>query len=132
MLISMTRFFFSLFLGVSLALSVLALGHIVSVPQFAHAQPTEEGFADEFQEEQTPVASVGNLIQVSLGFLGILAIVTIIMGAVTYATAGGSDDAQVRGRRMFGMGLIGLALIVSIWAITAYVLASITGTNQSL
>ncbi|MBI5077603.1 hypothetical protein HZB94_04455 [Candidatus Falkowbacteria bacterium] len=65
---------------------------------------------------------IGNVIKVALSFLGVIAIVIILIGGFKYMTAGG-DTEKVKGAQNYIMyGIIGLAIILAAYAISSFVL----------
>lgn len=66
--------------------------------------------------------TVGKLINVALSLLGVIAVVIILAGGFKWMTAGGNDDKVAEARKMIFSGIIGLAIILSSWAIALFVL----------
>src|SRR3989344_3857971 len=76
--------------------------------------------------------TAARLINVALGFLGIIAVVIVLIGGFKYMVSGGNEEKTQDARRLIVSGIIGLAIILSAWAITTFVinqLISATG-NQ--
>lgn len=67
--------------------------------------------------------TAARLINVALGFLGIIAVVIVLIGGFKYMVAGGSDEKTADARKLIISGIIGLAIILSAWAITGFVLS---------
>ncbi|MBU1132638.1 pilin [Patescibacteria group bacterium] len=70
-------------------------------------------------------ATIGNIIQVALGFLGVVAVVIVLIGGFQYMIAGGSDEKAAKARKWIISGVIGLAIILSAYAITTFVISSL-------
>lgn len=73
---------------------------------------------------------VGSIIKVALSFLGVVAIIIVLIGGFKYMTAGGSDDKVAEARKWIISGIIGVAIILAAYAITTFVierLVSATG-----
>ena len=66
--------------------------------------------------------TVARLINVALSLLGVIAVVIILAGGFKWMTAGGNDDKVAEARKMIFSGVIGLAIILSSWAIALFVL----------
>lgn len=131
----------SLVLGVALALPITA--------SIAHAQEEEEEEEEVTDEEldnnindvsdllptdftdETGLGDkdlekgLGELINVALGFLGIVAVIIILFGGFKWMTAGGNDEKVAEAKRLIIAGIIGLAIILSAYAITKFVLESL-------
>ena len=71
-----------------------------------------------------------------LSLLGIVAVVIILLGGFKWMTAGGNDDKVEEAKKLILSGIIGLAIIMSAWAIARFVLiqlgqaTAVTGANQ--
>ncbi|RMD51545.1 hypothetical protein D6827_02070 [Candidatus Parcubacteria bacterium] len=98
----------------------------------AHAQQleTEDFFDDDFTEstglgQADLKTTIGNLIRVFLGFLGIIAVIIVLMGGFKWMTASGNDDKVQEAKKMLIAGVIGLAIVLSAYAITTFVISSI-------
>lgn len=72
-----------------------------------------------------PRATAGRLINVALGFLFIVSLVIVLMGGFKYMVSGGSTEKADEARKYIISGIIGLAIILSGWAITTYALTNI-------
>ncbi len=62
-----------------------------------------------------------SLIKVIMTFLGIIAVVVILLGGFKWLTAAGNEDKVAEARKLIVAGIIGLIIILSAWAITAFV-----------
>ena len=72
------------------------------------------------QDIRTTVASI---IRVAMGLLGIVAVVIILIGGFTWMTAGGNDDKVAEAKKWIFAGIIGLAIILSAYALSSFVIA---------
>ncbi|MFW0838141.1 MAG: hypothetical protein ACKKL5_04025 [Candidatus Komeilibacteria bacterium] len=75
---------------------------------------------------------VTNIIQVILGFLGLVAVIIILAGGFMWMTAGGNEDKVKKGRQLIINGIIGLIIILAAFSIATFVLNSLksaTGLN---
>jgi hypothetical protein len=66
-----------------------------------------------------------NLIQVILGFLGIIAVVIILLGGFKWMTAAGNEDKVGEAKKIIVAGVIGLIIILGAWAIANFVLTNV-------
>ncbi len=71
--------------------------------------------------KQNLQVTVAKLINVALGRLGIIAVVIILAGGFKWMTAGGNEDKAAEARKMIISGVIGLAIILSAFAIARFV-----------
>jgi len=69
--------------------------------------------------------TVANTIRVIIGFLGIIAVVIILIGGFKWMTAGGNEDKVGEAKKLLVAGLIGLVIILMAYAIAAFVLSQL-------
>ena len=81
---------------------------------FNYAENLELGNAD-------PRDAAVDLIKVIMTFLGLIAVVVILIGGFKWLTSGGSEDKVGEAKQMIIAGVIGLIIILAAWAITAFV-----------
>lgn len=75
--------------------------------------------------------TIASLINVALSLLGVIAVVIILAGGFKWMTAGGNDDKVQEARKMIFSGVIGLAIIMSSWAIALFVLNRLRDATNS-
>ena len=69
--------------------------------------------------------TAARIINVALGFLGIIAVVIVLIGGFKYMTSGGNDEKTGEAKKLIASGIIGLAIILSAWAITSFVISNL-------
>ncbi len=69
--------------------------------------------------------TVARIINVVLGLLGTIALVIIIYAGFLWMTAGGSEDKSEKARGILFAAVIGLAIILSAYAITRFVVENL-------
>ncbi|MFH1620522.1 MAG: pilin [Patescibacteria group bacterium] len=74
--------------------------------------------------------TAARIINVALGFLGIIAVVIVLLGGFKYMIAGGNEDKTAEARKLIVSGIIGLAIILSAWAITSFVISRLVTATQ--
>ncbi len=74
---------------------------------------------------QDPRISVAKLINIVLGFLGILSLVLIMYAGFKWMTAAGNDEQVVSAKKLLSAGIIGLVIILSAFALAGFVLDAI-------
>ena len=94
------------------------LADIVSVDDVAGSA----GFATDGADFKT---TIGRLIKVALGFLGVVAIIIVLIGGFKYMTAGGSDEKVADAKKWIISGIIGLAIILSAYTLTSFVIGEL-------
>jgi hypothetical protein len=67
--------------------------------------------------------TAARIINVALGFLGIIAVVIVLLGGFKYMISGGNEEKTSEAKKLIVSGIIGLAIILSAWAITSFVIS---------
>ncbi|MFA6514087.1 MAG: pilin [Patescibacteria group bacterium] len=78
-----------------------------------------------------PREMVGRIINVALGFLGVIAVVIILMGGFKWMTAGGNEDKVAEAKKLLGAGVIGLAIVLAAWSVANFVVTSIYNATSA-
>lgn len=106
----------------SLSLALLLL------PAVAGAQNWQNWMANTIYN--TPVMAQADLIgivfktiQYILAFLGVVAVVVIIIGGFMWMTAAGNEEKVGKAKKVIIQGLIGLVIVLLAYAISAFVIA---------
>jgi len=74
---------------------------------------------------------IGNLINIFLGFLGIVFLVLTLYAGFLWMTAQGDDSKVKKAKDMLTQAIIGLIIIVAAYAISSFVMGSlINATGQ--
>jgi hypothetical protein len=63
-----------------------------------------------------------NIIHIVLGFLGLIAVIMILIGGFKWMTAGGNEDSVGEAKKIIIAAVIGLVIILAAWAITNFVI----------
>ena len=131
---TLLRFTLSAALGV-----LIALGGMSAIKAFSrvtvHAQQleTEDFFGGQAGLGEADLKeTAAGLIRVALGFLGIIAVIIVLLGGFKWMTAGGNDEKVSEAKRLLISGIIGLAIIISAWAITTFVITSLLDASSNL
>jgi len=74
--------------------------------------------------------TAARIINVALGFLGIIAVVIVLLGGFKYMIAGGQEEKTTEAKNYIISGIIGLAIILSAWAITSFVISRLLTATQ--
>ena len=69
--------------------------------------------------------TMAQIIRVAMGLLGIVAVVIVLIGGFKWMTAGGNDDQVGEAKKWIFSGVLGLAIIMSAYAIASYVLTQL-------
>lgn len=87
-------------------------------------QPVQNGVGNTLANGD-PREMVGRIINVALGFLGVIAVAIILAGGFKWMTAGGNEEKVSEAKKLLGAGVIGLAIVLAAWAISTFVINSI-------
>lgn len=69
--------------------------------------------------------TVARIIRVAMGLLGIVAVVIVLIGGFTWMTAGGDDEKVGTAKKYIYSGIVGLAIILSAYAIANFVITQL-------
>lgn len=70
-------------------------------------------------------STAARIINVALGFLGIIAVVIVLVGGFKYMISGGNEEKTAEAKNLIVSGIIGLAIILSAWGITSFVISQL-------
>ena len=76
-------------------------------------------------QSQDLKGSIANIINIILGFLGIVAVIIILAGGFKWMTAGGNEENVAAARQMIIQGVIGLVVVFASWAIASFVISNL-------
>ena len=97
-------------------------------PSFSWAQ---NGGLNEFGEtpnlgNDTPVIeTLAKILNILLGFLGVIVVVGIIYGGFRMMTAVGNEEQSADGRKIVVAGVVGLIIILAAYAIASFVVSNL-------
>ena len=74
--------------------------------------------------------TIASIINVGLSLLGIVAVVIILAGGFRWMTAGGNEENVEKAKKLIFAGVIGIAIILSAYAIARFVLSSLITATQ--
>lgn len=117
---------------------VFALGAMLMPTQSASAQqvnneaantsfgltPVKNGLGQTLGSKGL-IETITGIIRIGLSLLGIIAVVIILAGGFKWMTAGGNEEKVTEARKMIISGVIGLAIIMSAFAIAQFVIGSL-------
>lgn len=118
-----------------LGLMTGALALVSFLPGVAHAALLQPGdnvgsVAEETQNEGSLRALVLRMVNYFLTFLGVIAVIMIIYGGVTYVTAAGKDEAVGNAKKIIMYALIGIIIVLLSFALVNTILGAGTGTER--
>ncbi|MBI4253173.1 hypothetical protein HY623_03295 [Candidatus Uhrbacteria bacterium] len=124
--------FFLLF-GIALFLATPTLAFGASVLENAlYADPTSETnkllnkFVPGAGVIKTPGVIVFEVLQIILGFLGIVGVIMMIYAGFLWLTAGGEEEKAKQGRTILFQAIIGILIVLASYTITYFIIAQLT------
>lgn len=72
--------------------------------------------------DEDPRTIAAGVINVILGFLGIIAVVIILLGGFKWMTAAGNEEKVEEAQKLIKAGIIGLVIILAAWGIASFVI----------
>ena len=116
--------------------SLLTVGFGFLPVQTASAVGNPGTFGTGYVQNQQGVSTQGidprnlaqQIINVLLGFLGIIAVGIILIAGFKWMTAGGADDKVTEAQTMLMQGVIGLIIIIAAWGLATWVIGTIVST----
>ncbi len=81
-------------------------------------------------EQKSLTEIVGQIINVALGFLGVVLLAYMLYAGFLWMTAGGSEDGVTKAKTMIRNAIIGLIVIVAAFALSNFVLGSLVNATQ--
>jgi len=127
----MKRKLFKNLLGVAMVMLIIAPVFAVALPAQADVDDLlwggKEGEVDEAigLGDTDPREMAASVINVALGFLGIVAVVIILIGGFKWMTAGGNEEKVSEARKLILAGVVGLVIILASWAIARFVMQAL-------
>ncbi len=126
-----SKFLFSL---IALSLLVLPMTTMATAPNADDLGLNKVGNNIKLANTD-PINTATNLINTAMMFLGLIAVVIILVGGFKWMTAMGNDDSIKKAKSLMTAGVIGLVIILAAWGIARYVVStlanSIGGTTIS-
>ncbi len=90
----------------------------------------ETGATGDSLNKSLPQA-VGRIISAVLGLVGVILLVIMVYAGFLWLTAGGNDDQVAHAKQLIKNGVIGMAITLSAFIITQFVVDQLTGALQT-
>ncbi|MEI6378887.1 MAG: IPT/TIG domain-containing protein [Candidatus Falkowbacteria bacterium] len=129
----LTQFLILIVFAISLALPVKAQLLDAWSDPFSESQVGFNAIASVGFGRKDPRVIAAGIVQIVMGFLGVLAILLIIYAGFLWMTAGGEAGKIETAKKILKNGVIGLLIVLSAFAIATYilrVLVPVTGGEQ--
>lgn len=113
-------------------LSLLAISLILIAPAVFAQDPLGMNSANNIglpnSSSADPREVAVNVVRYLMTFLGIIAVVVILIGGFKWMVAGGNDDKIAEAKKMLIAGIIGLIIIISAYAIVQVIVSTTINT----
>ncbi len=76
--------------------------------------------------------TIASIIRTAMSLLGIVAVVIVLIGGFKWMTAGGNEDQVGEAKSWIFSGVIGLAIILSAYALATYVINSLVAATTGV
>ena len=84
-----------------------------------------------FMGKEDPQVMIAKVIKIVISFLGIIAVVIILIGGFKWMTAGGNDEKVTEARKLIIAGVTGLVIILAAWGIATFVLNQLINVTNA-
>jgi type IV secretory pathway VirB2 component (pilin) len=109
----------SLLSAAALTLPVVAMAQSIELNTLASSGLGTQGLTE----------TVASIIQVIIGFLGVVAIIIILIGGFKWMTSGGNEEKVGEAKKLLSAGVIGLIIILAAYAITTFVISALVSAT---
>ncbi|NCD01075.1 hypothetical protein EOL94_03215 [bacterium] len=79
-----------------------------------------------------PRTIAARIINTAMMFLGLIAVVIILLGGFKWMTAGGSEDKVSEAKKLMGQGVIGLLIVLASWGIAQFVVNQLVNATNNV
>ena len=105
----------------------LAVFALALAPLAVSAQVMNQGIPELLEQTQLgnrPLTeTIALIIKIVLSFLGLIAVIIIIMGGFKWMTSGGNETKVEEAKKLMIAGIIGLAIVILAYAISNFIIS---------
>ena len=124
---------------IALAISSLIILPVFTVALTANAQSSADTMLWGDMEGNVQVATglgntdpremAGQVISIMLGFIGIIAVIIILLGGFKWMTAAGNEEKVAESKKLIGAGVIGLLIVLAAFGLAQFVINALYGAT---
>jgi len=81
--------------------------------------------------QRDPREIVARVVRIILGFLGVIAVIIILLGGFKWMTAGGNEEKVTEARKLIVSGIIGLVIVMAAFGIAQFVINSLLDATNN-
>lgn len=74
--------------------------------------------------------TIANIIRTVMGFLGIIAVIIILVGGFLWMTSGGNEEKVKKAKKVLTSGVIGLVIVIAAFSIAQFVITRVAGVAE--
>ena len=79
--------------------------------------------------KRDPRVIAAGIIQVLMGFLGVIAVILILVGGFKWMTASGNDSKVAEAKKLMVAGVAGLLIVLAAFAVSIFVMRALLGVT---
>ncbi|NQU77137.1 hypothetical protein HQ544_00395 [Candidatus Falkowbacteria bacterium] len=117
--------------AVVIGLSLLALVITPALAQPDIGVGLEDVQTQTQYSDQELTVTIGKIIKLVLGFLGLIALILFIVGGFKWMTSGGNEENISEAKKLMSAAIVGLFIIIIAYAATTFIINRLTGTVAS-
>ena len=107
-------------------------GSDVSASDYWGGETTEQNIQDTIQlGERDPREIAAQVVNILLGFLGIVAVIIILAGGFKWMTAGGNQDKVDEAKKLMSAGIIGIVIVLAAFGIARFVINALVNATAA-
>ena|SRR3990167_3063460 len=125
-IVKQTLLVFALMLG---AISIFSLLPAAGATSILNPTDNPEAVATATGGQSSLRGLILTIINYFLGFLGLLAVIMVVYGGVTYVSSAGNDEAVGKAKKIIMYALIGIVVILLSFVVVRAVLGAGTATE---
>ena len=91
----------------------------------------EGGLSETLGDTADPRVVASRIINIALGFLGIIAVVLVLYGGFMWMTAAGNEERVTKEKQILTAALIGLVIIIMAWGLTQFVMDQLMSATSA-
>jgi hypothetical protein len=92
---------------------------------------TNFGAATNLGTNVPVVQTVANIINILLGFLGVIAVVLILIGGFKWMTSQGNEEKIGEAKKLLGAGVVGLVIIFVAYALAYFIVTQLANATSA-
>ncbi len=80
-------------------------------------------------QTEDPKILITRFINLALTFLGLIAVVIILIGGFKWMTSGGNEEKTTSARKLLVAGVVGLVIVLASWGLASWLIGTVSTTT---